>query len=43
MAAMIYDEVLSVLDLLLLTSVIDNRRDHEIQRVARITLMYKLN
>jgi len=27
MAAMIYAEVLSVLDLLLLTSVIDNRRE----------------
>jgi len=38
MAAMIYAEVLSVLDLLLLTSVIDNRR--EIRKLKdRITLM----
>jgi hypothetical protein len=39
MAAMIYAEVLSVLDLLLLTSIIDNRR--EIRKLKeKITLMY---
>jgi hypothetical protein len=39
MAAMIYAEVLSVLDLLILTSVIDNRR--EIRKLKEeITLMY---
>jgi len=39
MAAMIYAEVLSVMDLLLLTSVIDNRR--EIRKLKeKITLMY---
>jgi len=38
MAAMIYAEILSVLDLLLLTSVIDNRR--EIRKLKeKITLM----
>jgi hypothetical protein len=39
MAAMIYAEVLSALDLLILTSVIDNRR--EIRKLKEeITLMY---
>ena len=39
MAAMIYAEVLSVFDLLVLTSIIDNRR--EIMKLkGKITLMY---
>jgi hypothetical protein len=39
MVAMIYAEVLSVLDLLLLTSTIDNRRETR-KLKEKITLMY---